>query len=505
MEILKEIARICRIILTKLGGNNLLNKCPLYDGILEYIREGNVSFHMPGHKSGKGILMMKEKPDFKDNLIYIDQTEVPGLDNLHLPEDIILEAQELAARAFRSDYTYFLVNGTTCGVYSMILGVTNHGDKIIVPRNSHRAVAGALIIGGVWPVYYEPDVDLGKGIAVSVSPEVIEETIRENPDAKAVLVTNPTFYGTCSDIEKISDIVHKHNMVFLVDEAHGAHLPFHRELPLNAMDAGADIAAQSAHKTLSAFTQSSMLHVRKGRVDIEKIEFMLKLTQTTSPSYILMAGLDLARFQMEEHGQELLGNLLDMVGDFRERVNTIPDIYCFGREIIGTYNVADVDPTKITINFKNFGIPGTRIADILRKQYHIQVELSDLYNILAMGTIADEREDYEKLYDAIYDISVKYSSEREVRDIPQVTWRMPYQALSPREAVYEPMEMVDFKKSDGRVSAEIIAPYPPGIPVILPGEIITNEIIENVLKVKGAGIKINGPRDQRLEEIAVIK
>jgi len=483
----------------------LINRTPLYDGIVEYIGEKNLSFHMPGHKNGKGILKIKEKPDFKDNLLFLDLTEVPGLDNLHVPEDIIQEAQEYAARAFRSDYTYFLVNGTTCGVYSMILGVTNHGDKIIVPRNSHRAVAGALIIGGLWPVYYEPDVDMDKGIAVSVSPEIIEKTIMENPDAKAVLVTNPTFYGTCSDIEAIADIVHKHNMVFLVDEAHGAHLPFSKKLPVNAMDAGADVAAQSAHKTLSSFTQSSMLHVRRGRVDIEKIEFMLRLTQTTSPSYILMASLDLARFQMEEHGEELLDDLIGMVDGFRERVNSIPDIYCFGREVIGQHHIVDVDPTKLTINFKNFGMTGTRISEILRSEYKIQVELSDLYNILAMATIGDEMEDYERLYDAINGISEKYSSERETRDIPQILWKMPYQALSPREAVYEPMEMVDFKKSDGRVSAEIIAPYPPGIPVILPGEIITNDIIENIAKVKEAGIKINGPRDQRLEKIAVIK
>jgi arginine/lysine/ornithine decarboxylase len=213
----------------------------------------------------------------------------------------------------------------------------------------------------------------------------------------------------------------------------------------------------------------------------------------------------MARFQMEEHGEELINNLLEMVDDFRERVNTIPDIYCFGREVIGQYNIVDFDPTKVTINFKNFGMPGTRIADILRKHYRIQVELSDLYNILAMATIGDERENYDRLYDAIYDISVKYKNEREIRDIPQVTWKMPYQALSPREAVYEPMEMVDFTSSNGRVSAEIIAPYPPGIPVILPGEIITSDIIENILKVKEAGIKINGPRDQKLEKIAVIK
>jgi len=472
---------------------------------MDYIREGNISFHMPGHKNGRGILKIKEKPDFKDNLIFIDQTEIPGLDNLHLPEGIIQEAQELAARAFRSDYTYFVVNGTTAGVYSMILGVTNHGDKIIVPRNSHRSVVGALIIGGLWPVYYEPDVDLDKGIAVSVSPKCIEDVIKENLDAKAVLVTNPTFYGTCSDIEAIADIVHKYNMVFLVDEAHGAHLPFNKKLPINAMDAGADISAQSAHKTLPAFTQSSLLHVRKGRVDVEKIEFMLKLTQTTSPSYILMAGLDIARFQMEEHGEELIDELLNMVEEFRDKVNDIPGIYCFGHEVIGQHHIVDFDPTKITINFKNLGIPGTKISEILRSEYKIQVELSDLYNILAMGTIGDERQDYQRLYEAIYDISKKCSNERLVRDIPQISWRMPYQALSPREAIYEPLEMIDFKKSDGRISAEIIAPYPPGIPVILPGEIITNDIIENVLKIKEAGIKINGPRDQRLEKIAVIK
>lgn len=483
----------------------MINYTPLYDGLIDYIKEGNISFHMPGHKDGNGILKIKERPDFKDNLLFIDQTEVPGLDNLHLPEGIIQEAQGLAARAFRSDYTYFLVNGTTCGVYSMILGVTNDGDKIIVPRNSHRSVAGALIIGGLWPVYYDPDVDLEKGIAVSVSPEKIEQAIIENPDAKAVLVTNPTFYGTCSDIEAIADIVHKHNMIFLVDEAHGAHFPFNKRLPVNAMDAGADIAVQSAHKTLSAFTQSSMLHVRRGRVDTEKIEFMLRLTQTTSPSYILMAGLDLARYQMEEHGEELLDELLDIVDDFRDKVNTIPYIHSFGREIIGQYHVTDFDPTKVTINFKNFGITGTRIDDILRKQYKIQVELSDLYNILALGSIGDKKENYDKLYDAIYDISQKYSNEREVKNIPEITWRMPYQALSPREAVYEPMEMVDFKNSEGRVSAEIIAPYPPGIPVILPGEIITSDIINNIMVVKEAGIKINGPRDQKLEKIAVIK
>lgn len=483
----------------------MINKTPLYDGLIDFMKENTLSFHMPGHKSGKGILKIKERPDFKDNLIFIDQTEVPGLDNLHLPEGIIKEAQELAARAFRSDYTYFLVNGTTCGVYSMILGVTNNGDKIIVPRNSHRSVAGALIIGGLWPVYYQPDVDIEKGISVSVSPEVIEQTIEENPDAKAVLVTNPTFYGTCSDIEAISEIVHNHNMVLLVDEAHGAHLPFSRRLPVNAMDAGADCSAMSIHKTLSSFTQSSMLHVRKGRVDVEKIEFMLRLTQTTSPSYLLMASLDLARYQMEEHGEELLDRLIDMADKCREKINSIPDIYCFGKEIIGQYHITDFDPTKMMINFKNFGMTGTRISEILRKEYKIQVELSDLYNILAIGTIADEEEDYNRLYDAIYDISIKHSSEREIKDIPRVIWEMPHQALSPREAVYEPMEMVDFKKSDGRISTEIIAPYPPGIPVILPGEIITGNIIENVLKVKEAGIKINGPRDQRLEKIAVTK
>jgi arginine/lysine/ornithine decarboxylase len=194
-----------------------------------------------------------------------------------------------------------------------------------------------------------------------------------------------------------------------------------------------------------------------------------------------------------------------MTDEFREKVNLIPDIYCYGREVIGQYHIVDFDPTKVTINFKKFGIPGTRIAEILRNDYKIQVELSDLYNILAMATIADEKEDYDKLYEAIYGISEKYSSERQVREIPQVTWKMPYQALSPRQAVYEPMEMVDFTQSDGRVSAEIIAPYPPGIPVILPGEIITREIIENIIKVKAAGIKINGPRDPKLEKIAVIK
>lgn len=483
----------------------MVNKTPLYDGIINYIQEGNTSFHMPGHKNGKGILKLKEKIDFKDNLLFIDQTEIPGLDNLHMPEGIIKEAQYLAARAFRSDYTYFLVNGTTCGVYSMILGTTNEGDKIILPRNSHRAVAGALIIGGLWPVYYEPEVDFERGIAVGVSPEKIEEIIIKNPDAKAVLITNPTFYGTCSDIEKIANIAHKHNMILLVDEAHGAHLPFSKKLPICAMDAGADVAAQSAHKTLSAFTQSSMLHVRKGRVDVEKIEFMLKLTQTTSPSYILMASLDIARYQMEEHGEELLDNLIHMTKKFRDKINELTDVNCFGNEIIGQNSIYNFDPTKITINFRKMNIEGTKVAEILRSKYKIQIELSDIYNILAMATIGDSMEDYEKLYEAIHDINKKYKEDSIKKELPHIVWKMPYQALSPRQAIYEPLEMVNIENCYGRISAEIIAPYPPGIPVIMPGEIITKDIIDNVLKVKEAGIKINGPRDQRLEKIAVIK
>ncbi|MFZ5354222.1 MAG: aminotransferase class I/II-fold pyridoxal phosphate-dependent enzyme [Bacillota bacterium] len=486
----------------------MLNKIPILKSLLDYYEEGVVPFHMPGHK--KGNLYSKIGFDlFDTSMLTLDVTEIPGIDNLHCPEDAIKEAQRLAAKAFGADYTFFLVNGTTCGIYSMIMAATNPGDKIIVPRNCHKSVAGAVILGRLKPVYINPSIDSKLRAAMGITPQEIEAIIMQHPDAKTVVITNPTFYGACSDIEGIAKAVHKHNMLLLVDEAHGAHFKFHSRLPVSAMKAGADAAAQSTHKTLAAMTQASMLHVKSERIDIDKLKFFLQLNQTTSPSHIMLATLDITRYIMEETGKELLDASISSSNWARDEINCIKGVYCLGRDRIGKYGIYDIDDTRLTINFSNLGVGGTEIEHLLRKSFKIQVEMSDLYNIVAIASIGDDAKSYEKLVYALSMLAAKAKHSEDLNDsfsnrlyLKEIA---PVQAMLPWEAVYGEKEYISIENSIGRICGEMLIPYPPGIPVIMPGELITEEVLDYIAECMDKGIKINGPSDATLEKIAVIK
>lgn len=477
---------------------------PIVRSLEEYRDEEVVSFHMPGHKRGN-IYKRLELDYLKGGVLALDTTEVPGIDNLHSPEAAILEAQKLAAGVFGADHSFFLVNGTTAGIYSMILAATNPGDRIIIPRNCHRSVFGAVVLGRLQPVYIEPEMDPQLGLAVGIRPETVLHAMEKHKDVKAVVITYPTYYGTCSDIEAIAEIVHAGNAVLLVDEAHGSHFIFNDKLPRPALIAGADMTAQSIHKTLPSMTQSSMLHIRAGRVDMDKLQFFLQLTQTTSPSHILLASLDSARHIMQEKGKELLDGTIKWSNWARDEINKIPGLYCISGDRIGSRGVADIDPTRLTVNFEAAGISGTEADTILRNDFKIQVEMSDLYNIVAIATIGNCKEDYERFVAALKKIAAD-GIKSPAGGSQVVSYKAsPELCMMPWEAVYREKEQINTGESAGRICGEMVIPYPPGIPVLMPGERITPENIEYLKLCVEKGIKINGASDPKLAKICVLK
>lgn len=480
---------------------------PILKSLLDYQKEDVIPLHMPGHKKGK-VYTKLGLDILKSNLLNLDVTEVSGIDNLHSPEGPIKEAQILAAKAFGADHTFFLANGTTAGIYSMIMAVTQPGDKIIVPRNCHRSVAGAVILGRLIPVYIQPEVDDKLQIAMGISPCNIEHALTVHPDAKAVVITNPTYHGVCSDIKGIAAIVHKYEKLLLVDEAHGAHFTFHHGLPISALEAGADIAAQSTHKTLPSMTQSSMLHVRSKKVDLEKLRFFLQLAQSTSPSHVLMASLDLARYVMEKEGSRLLDEIIEYSCSARDEINKIEGIYCLGRDRIGSGGVHDIDETRMTVNFRDVNLTGNEVETFLRQDFKIQVEMSDVYNIVAITTVGDDENAYIRLVQALREIKSNYKNiiKKKTRAcMPDTSELKPEPVLLPWEAVYREKEMVDWRSSIGKISGDMLIPYPPGIPIIVPGEVITKQHMDHLRLCLDMSIKINGAADATLNRISVLK
>lgn len=479
------------------------NKTPLFSALLEYVNRGIIPFHVPGHKNGMG--MEREFKEFLGEHVFkIDVTLLKLVDSLHHPRGVIKEAQELAADAYGSDACFFSIQGTTTAVQTMILSVVGEGEKIIVPRNVHKSVTTGIIMSGAIPVYMNPEFNKRLGIAQGVTPETVAKTLTKHPDAKAVLIINPTYYGVATDIKKITDIVHSYNKPLIVDEAHGPHLGFNEKLPLSAMDAGADMCAQSTHKIIGSLTQSSLLHVKKERIDVRRVQQVLNIIQTTSPSYILMASLDCARKQIALEGKALLDRAIELAEYARKEINSINGLYCFGKEIIGEPGVFAIDPTKITISCRDLGITGYQLENILADKYGILIELSDLYNVLAVGSYGDTRESMDKLIMALKEISSEYinqnSRQPDFLDIPAI----PESFLTPREAFNSKKTSINLKHSAGRISGEFLMAYPPGIPILCPGEIITKDIIEYTEELKAAGLYVQGTEDTSIENIKVV-
>lgn len=479
-----------------------MEQVPILDQLIKLQKQQVVSFHMPGHKNGAIFEQISYK-NFKDILVNIDTTEIPGTDNLHNPKDAIKKAQDRASKVFGSEETYFLVNGSTSGIYSMLMAVTSPGDKVIVNRNCHQSVIHGLLLGDCTPVYVYPEMDIHQGIALAISPRTVEEALIANPDAKAVLITYPTYHGIASDLSLIAEIVHRYDKILLVDEAHGAHFGLSEVLPKSALACGADLVVQSTHKTLPSFTQSSMLHMQGNRIDREKLKFMLRIHQSTSPSYLLLASLDMAVMIYETQGTYLMKNLLENINWFKESISDLKGVKLLDQSYLGYQNIHHLDPTKLWISLEQLSLSGYQVDEILRKEYSIQMELSNLYGTLGITTIGNHKKDFERLSHALRGISQR-GGNKKIKALTPYTNRVPKQIYTPREAIYKEKKAIPLQESVGLISGSTIVPYPPGIPMLIPGEEINQEMIQYIQMMISEGMEVLGLRDEKRLLIDVI-
>ncbi|RFU63426.1 aminotransferase class I/II-fold pyridoxal phosphate-dependent enzyme [Peribacillus glennii] len=483
------------------------NDTPLFTGLIQHAKKNPVQFHIPGHKKGTGI-----DPEFRefigDNALAIDLINIAPLDDLHQPKGIIKQAQDLAAEAFGADHTFFSVQGTSGAIMTMVMAVCGPGDKIIVPRNVHKSVMSGIVFSGAVPIFIHPEIDENLGISHGITTESVEHALEQHPDAKGLLVINPTYFGISADLRKIVEIAHSYDVPVLVDEAHGVHIHFHDELPMSAMEAGADMAATSVHKLGGSMTQSSILNVREGLVSVQRVQSILSMLTTTSTSYLLLASLDVARKRLATEGRELISQTIALADYIRDEVNKIPDLYCVGKEILGTKATYDLDPTKLIISVKDVGISGYDVEKWLREKYNIEVEMSDLYNILCIVTPGDTKKEADLLVDALKNLSEefrKYIGDEEKAETQVLLPNIPSLAMSPRDAFYSDTEIVPIDDSVGRIIAEFIMVYPPGIPIFIPGEIINKDNVEYIKKNLEVGLPVQGPEDSDLKFLRVIK
>ncbi len=382
------------------------SSAPIFQAITEYRENRIVSFDVPGHKQGKG------NPELTSLLgrqcMSIDVNSMKPLDNLCHPVSVIKEAEELMADAFGAAHAFFMVNGTSSAVQAMVMSVCSRGDKIIMPRNVHRSSINALIVCGAVPVYVNPGVNKRLGIPLGMSVESIRKAIKENPDAKAIIVNNPTYYGVCSNLREIVKLAHSAGMKVLVDEAHGTHFYFGDYMPLSAMSVGADMAAVSMHKTGGSLTQSSVLLLGPD-VNPGYVRQVINLTQTTSASYLLLTSLDISRKNLALNGKKIFEKVTTLASYGKREINRIGGFYAFSRELVNGDDIFDFDPTKLSVHTRDVGLAGIEVYDILRDRFDIQIEFGDIGNILAIISVGDSMLNIERLISAMSEIKRLYT------------------------------------------------------------------------------------------------
>lgn len=475
------------------------NKMPIYEALMNLKKERIVPFDVPGHKHGKG------NPELTaflgEKCMSVDVNSMKPLDNLCHPVSVIREAEKLAAEAFGASHAFFMVGGTTSAVQSMIMACVKAGEKIIMPRNVHRSAINAMILTGAIPVYVNPEVDSRLGISLGMSVKQVEKAIQENPDAKAILVNNPTYYGICSHLQAIVDLGHDHGMKVLVDEAHGTHFYFSDDLPLSAMAAGADMASVSMHKSGGSLTQSSFLLAGKN-MNADYIRQIINLTQTTSGSYLLLSSLDVSRKNLALNGQQIFSKVQQLAQYARDEINQIGDYYAYGRELINGDSVYDFDITKLSVFTLDIGLAGIEVYDLLRDEYGIQIEFGDIGNILAYISVGDSEANIERLVGALSEIKRRFKKDR--TGMLDHEYINPQVVMSPQKAFYSAKESLPLAQSIDRVCSEFVMCYPPGIPVLAPGERITQPVLDYIQYAKAKGCFMTGPEDMKIEYLNVI-
>ena len=472
---------------------------PLYEAIEKFRKKRIVPFDVPGHKRGRG------NPELVDLLgercVGIDVNSMKPLDNLCHPVSVIKEAEELTAEAFGAEHAFFMVGGTTQAVQNMVLSVCKAGDEIIVPRNVHKSVINALILCGAIPVYLNTEINAKLGIVLGVTVQQVEKTIQEHPNAVAVLVNNPTYYGICSDIKGICDIAHSYGLKVLADEAHGTHLYFGDNLPMNSMKAGADLAAISMHKSGGSLTQSSILLTNNG-MNADYVQTIINITQTTSASYLLMTSLDISRRNLALRGRQSFAKVSEWAQYARDEINMVGGYYAYGKELINGGTVYDYDVTKLCVYTRDIGLDGIEVYDILRDEYDIQIEFGDIGNILAYLSIGDRAQEVERLVSALAEIRRRFQTDGS--GLLSQEYIDPQVVTSPQEAFYADKCSLPLRETEGKVCSEFVMCYPPGIPILAPGERITAEILDYIEYAKAKGCNMTGPEDPDILRLNVL-
>jgi len=475
------------------------SNAPVLEAMNKHLLNRVVPFDVPGHKGGRGT---RELTDFLgSSCLRADVNSMKPLDNLCHPISVIKEAQELAAEAFGAKNAFFIVNGTTGSVQTMIMAACKAGEKLIMPRNVHRSAINALVVNGAVPVYVNPGTNKELGIPLGMSIDDVRQAISDNPDAKAVLINNPTYYGVCSDLKAIVELAHENNMLALVDEAHGTHFYFGEDMPIPAMAAGADMAAVSMHKTGGSLTQSSLLLCGEN-INGDYIRQIINLTQTTSGSYLLISSLDIARKNLALNGREIFRKTVQYAEYARGEINKLGGYYAFGKELCNQDSFYNFDCTKLSVHTRDIGLAGIEVYDILRDEYNIQIEFGDIGNILAIISAGDRALDIERLISALYEIKRIYSKDK--AGMFDHEYISPEVIMPPQKAFYSQKLSIPISESIGKVCGEFVMCYPPGIPILAPGEKITDDILNYISYAKEKGCFMTGTQDINIENINIV-
>jgi arginine/lysine/ornithine decarboxylase len=475
---------------------------PLFNQLITLANKPHAPFYAPGHKQGYSI-NQNMLDLWGKNIFKADLPELPDLDNLFAPETVIKQAQELASSAFGAEQTWFLVNGSTCGIIASILAVCNPSDKIILPRNVHQSVIFGLILSGAIPIFITPEYNPDFDLFYSLTPQVLELTLQQHPDTKAVMIVYPTYQGVCGDLKTYAQITHKYNIPLLVDEAHGAHFHFHPDLPPSALSLGTDLTVQSTHKVLGAMTQSSMLHIQGNRIDPNLVSRALQLVQSTSPSYLLLASLDCARQQVATQGYELLNKTLQLAQTARTKINQLEGLSVFELEN-PTPSFTYLDSTRLTVNVSKLGLTGYEADEILNQELNVTAELPSFTSLTFIISIGNNQDDIDNLVRAFEQLKAyqKKSLSPKIDFLPFIDNYLP--SISPRSAFFAISETVGIEDSIGYICAETISPYPPGIPILMPGEVITPHALQYLQQVINLGYTVTGNSDPTLKTLKVI-
>lgn len=476
------------------------NRAPLQEALLQMKQDRLVPFDVPGHKRGKGNADLTAF--LGEQCLSVDVNSMKPLDNLCHPVSVIKEAEQLAAEAFGAAHAFFMVGGTTSSVQAMLLSSVKSGDEIILPRNVHQSVINALVLCGAIPVYINPQIHKRLGISLGMSMDDVRRTLAAHPAAKAIFINNPTYYGICSDLRQITKVAHEYGLRVLVDEAHGTHFSFGRNMPPSAMAAGADMAAVSMHKSGGSLTQSSLLLCSKA-VNADYVRQVINLTQTTSGSYLLLSSLDISRRNLALHGPDIFEKVQRYANYARQEINSLGDYYAYGKELINGDSIFDFDTTKLSVNTLSLGLAGIEVYDLLRDEYDIQIEFGDLGNILAYLSVGDKSKHIERLISALGEIRRRYK--RDNHGMLDHEYISPEVATSPQKAFYAEKESIPLERCIGRVCSEFVMCYPPGIPILAPGERVTQEIIDYIQYAQQKGCFLTGPECMDASRLNVLK